>query len=277
MSALLSQRVQRSFSRSFHSYHEAACPQARIADLLVGALARAGAPARFGSVLELGCGTGHLTARLQRQFECPQMTLNDLSPAACQTARQYGATFLCGDALALDWPEVPSLIASASMIQWLPDPLALVRRAARALPEGGWLALSGFGPGHFRELSALGSQAQAPGLCPRHALAAAVAPDLDVLACGEDLSPLYFPSPREVLRHLRRTGVNGQARQSWTRARLARFEAAYRQQFGTAQGVSLTYQAVWIVARKPVGAAPIRKSASDGAASPCGRVRHRGP
>ena len=250
MNVQLSQRVQRSFSRSFDTYHASAGQQARIANDLVQQLHAQGAPKQFNHALELGCGTGHLTQRLHDRFGFGSTTLNDLSPEAHSTAQAVNAAFLCGDATAIDWPERPDLIASASMIQWLPDPVAFLCKAATALAPGGWLAVSGFGPKQYHELVHVGSTAKAPGLCRSQDLAAAVQDDLQVLSCGDTQQVLQFATPRKVLEHLRRTGVNGRAQNVWTKTRLAQFTKDYIRHFGDENGVPLTYHPIWIIARK---------------------------
>lgn len=246
----IAQRVQRSFSRSFSSYHDAAYQQAWIAGRLVQELRDAGAPRQFRSTLELGCGTGHLTERLLAAFELKEVSLNDISPEAQATADRCGARFLCGDATKIDWPRQPDFIVSASMIQWLTEPALLLRRAADRLAPGGWLAVSGFGPHQYRELVEIGSSAMAPGLCRASDLAAISGDEIEVKAISECMRPLKFKNPRNVLEHLRKTGVNGRAQKSWTKSSLARFTADYIQRFGENDGVSLTYHAIWMVARK---------------------------
>ncbi|MDA7965040.1 methyltransferase domain-containing protein [Ruegeria sp.] len=250
MTAQMTARVQRSFSRSFATYHAAAHQQARIAERLVQALLDGGPPQRFNRVLELGCGTGHLTQRVQTVFQPGHMTLNDLSAEAQQTAEAHGAAFLHGDARAVDWHTQPDLVASASMIQWLPDPAEFLRKAAGALAPGGWLAVSGFGPEQYRELVQIGSAAKAPGLCRAEDMAAAVRNDLEVVCIGETTEQMYFQSPRQVLEHLRSTGVNGRAQKAWTKSDLLRFTQDFTRNFGGDKGLPLTYHPVWLIARK---------------------------
>lgn len=250
MTAQLADRVQRSFSRSFQTYHDTANQQAWVAGKLVSELRRARAPGRFETVFELGCGTGHLTRLMRQNFHLPNLILNDIAPQAQATADAEQATFIAGDAREVHWPSRIDLIASASMIQWMESPLQLLHKAMDALEPGGWLAVSGFGPQQYQELSAIGSSARAPGLTTPAALAAAVDGPMQVLAVGESLRQTYFDTPREVLRYLRRTGVNGRAQGTWTKSTLARFENEYAKEFGTDCGVSLTYHPVWIIARK---------------------------
>ncbi|WP_300514701.1 methyltransferase domain-containing protein [Aliiroseovarius sp.] len=246
-----SDRVQRSFSRSFDSYHGAADQQVWVAEHLVAALRDAEAPGYFARAFEFGCGTGHLTRALMESITFDRLTLNDLMPEARATAEAHGAEFLPGDAEALTWPTPLDLVVSASTIQWLENPERILRKAATQLAPGGWLAVSGFGPDQYRELSRLGSKARAPGLCTPEALAKAVSGALDVVATGEVLRQQLFPTPLDVLRHLRHTGVNARAQGAWSKSRLARFIADYDRAFGTEDGVSLTYHPVWIVAHKP--------------------------
>ena len=250
MTIHFAERVQRSFSRSFDTYHDTASQQAWIAEKLVDELSRHGAPGRFSSAFELGCGTGHLTRRLCRSFSFQGLSINDLAPQARATAGEAGAIFVAGDARHVVWPKNIDLIASASMIQWMDDPAQLLKKAASALAPGGWLAVSGFGPAQYRELTQIGTSARAPGLCRPEDLAAAVKDQLQVLGAGECLRQSYFASPRLVLEHLRKTGVNGRAKKTWTKSTLAQFTKDYIRHFETPDGVSLTYHPVWIVARK---------------------------
>ncbi len=245
-------RVQRSFSRSFETYHDAACQQAWVADRLTTALRSCSAPPLFENAFEFGCGTGHLTRALNRDTRFTRLTLNDLMPEAVQTARVHNAEFVEGDVCSVAWPSGLDLVASASMIQWVGDPQRLVDRAADHLTPGGWLALSGYGPKQFQELAALGSSSNAPGLIELDELTATVSQSFDVLDAGEAENKLWFTTPRAVLHHLRQTGVNGRARKHWTRQTLDKFSQDYFERFGTRCGVPLSYHPIWIVARNPL-------------------------
>ncbi|MDA5095326.1 methyltransferase domain-containing protein [Aliiroseovarius sp. KMU-50] len=246
-------RVGRSFARNFHSYHANATLQAAIAEGLARRLTHHGAPTQFARGFEFGCGTGHLTRALRARFRIDHLTLNDLVQSAANVAREQAADFLPGDIRHLGWPDAPDLIASASTLQWMADPASLVTRAADHLAPGGWLALSGFGPEQYRELATLGSTAQAPGLCHADTLASALASSTGEYIIHEArgrIQRLWFTSPQEVLRHLRQTGVNGAAREVWTKARLQEFCAGYRHRFEQDGRVPLTYHPTWLIAQK---------------------------
>lgn len=251
MNVQLAERVQRSFSRSFETYDDTASQQAWVANRLVQELHRHRAPTRFDTAFELGCGTGHLTRLLRRQFDFNSLSLNDIAPQARETAEDAGAEFIGGDARDVAWPAKIDFLVSASMIQWMEDSAQLLNRAAQALAPGGWLAVSGFGPEQYRELVQIGSSASAPGLSRPDEFAAAVSDQLQVIATGESVRQSHFATPRLVLEHLRNTGVNGRARKVWTKSTLSRFLSDYTRHFETPEGVSLTYHPVWIIARKP--------------------------
>ncbi|WP_425079647.1 methyltransferase domain-containing protein [Ruegeria denitrificans] len=250
MTAQLADKVQRSFSRSFQTYNDTASQQVWVARKLVSEMRRVGAPNRFDVAFELGCGTGHLTRLLRQNFDLPDLYLNDIAPQARATADAENAAFIAGDVRLVEWPAKLDLVASASMIQWMENPAGLLQQVAEALEPGGWLAISGFGPLQYQELAHIGSTARAPGLCLPDTLATAIDGPFKILTVGQSVRPSYFDTPREVLKHLRSTGVNGRARGAWTRSTLARFEADYVQKFGTDGRVPLTYHPVWVIAEK---------------------------
>lgn len=201
-------RIAAGFARHLASYETAATAQAQIADRLAARIAPLVPPA--ARLLELGHGTGFLTRQLAR-LAPGEIWLNDLVaplpemswPAATKVRA------LPGDAAALRFPAGLDLIASASMLQWLADPAALLHRAAQALRPGGILAVSSFGPGNFPELAGLGLPPGAPGYRDAAGLCADLPVGMQVLAAWDESLPLVFPDARALMAHLRATGVNG--------------------------------------------------------------------
>ncbi len=97
-----------------------------------------------GSVLDLGCGTGEITARLAEKF--PQATLVgvDLEEQHLERARsrcaEFGARvrFEFGDALALALPDAQfDLVVCRHLLQAVPDPAQVLREIRRVLRPGG--------------------------------------------------------------------------------------------------------------------------------------------
>ncbi len=245
-----------SFQRSLPSYHSASVAQAQIADALVQALQWSGAPTRFARVFEFGCGTGHLTSHLLHQFSIRNLSLNDLLPDCAQAIQPIlhrysaAATFYPGAIETIDLPIGLDLIASASTVQWVDDPAPLMVRLADHLAPGGWLALSGFGTGHFAELRAVGGFGKAPSYLDPVDWQRILPGNLQVLALQSQPIILQFTDALSLLRHLRQTGVNAPASRTWTRADLAAFDARLRQGVPSGSDLTLTYCPVILIARK---------------------------
>ncbi|WGR62562.1 methyltransferase domain-containing protein (plasmid) [Paracoccus ferrooxidans] len=242
----LAGRVARSFARGMATYDGAALAQRRIAARLFAAYRRAAPGHRPARVLEAGHGSGHLTRHLLG-LRPARLWLNDLAaPELPGVAAEYRP----GDIAEVALPVAVDLAASASMIQWVADPARVVGRLCDAVAPGGWLALSGFAPGHFPELRALGSRAAAPSYLSGAQMAALLPAGWRVRGAGEWRIVLHFPGALEVLRHLRATGVNGCAGHIRSPGALRDFMARYEALHGGPRGVALTYVASWLVAER---------------------------
>ncbi|MBX6386675.1 MAG: trans-aconitate 2-methyltransferase [Microbispora sp.] len=97
-------------------------------------------------VVDLGCGTGELTATLRHRWPEAEIHGVDSSPAMIAKAPP-GATFEVADVR--DWrpPRPVDVIVSNALLQWVPEHLDLLRRWRDYLTEGGWLAFQV--PGNF--------------------------------------------------------------------------------------------------------------------------------
>lgn len=245
------ERVARAFRRGLPSYETEARVQADSAARLARMLAQAGAGPRLGRVFEFGCGTGLLSRALAAGFRIDDYIANDLLPeAAAHLPDTLRAGFRAGpvETLALDGRF--DLVASNAAIQWLADPQALLARLAAHLAPGGWLLIGGFGRDHFAELAAIATPAPLfyadpedwPGLLPS---------GVDLVAVERRPATLGFDDLPALLRHLRATGVNGNARAGWGRGALRAAQARWRAAHGLADGrLGLSYVPVHLLARK---------------------------
>jgi trans-aconitate 2-methyltransferase len=97
------------------------------------------------SVVDLGCGTGALTAHLARRWPAARVTGVDSSAemlgAADPQALAAGVQLVRADLR--DWhPEAPvDVLVTNATLQWVPDHLELLPRLAGLLAPGGVLAL----------------------------------------------------------------------------------------------------------------------------------------
>lgn len=104
-------------------------------------VARIGAEAP-SSVVDLGCGTGALTATLARRWPDARIVGIDSSPEMLASAVPGPRLSFRRQDIA-DWDPAdasPSVILSNAALQWVPEHRAMLARWARALPVGGWLA-----------------------------------------------------------------------------------------------------------------------------------------
>lgn len=251
------QLVRRRFSRALGSYREHAVVQLAMASTLADIVGRfAPADKRFGRALEIGTGSGALTEALFSQCRIDTYIANDIVAESrsylCATPMRHPPsrfTFLYGDIETLnDLPGDLDLVASNATVQWLCDLEKFFGRIACCLKPGGLLAFSTFGPGNMRELASL---ERAALLYPEPlAIKALASRYFEPLLLQEELKQVTFGSPREVLCHIRKTGVNGLERRLWTKGNYQRFLRRYRETYSCGAGVSLTYHPVYCCFKK---------------------------
>ena len=104
-------------------------------------VARIGAEAP-AVVVDLGCGSGGLTATLARRWPDARILGVDSSPEMLAAAVPGPRlSFRLQDIATWDPREAgPSVIVSNAALQWVPGHRALLAGWVRALPAGGWLA-----------------------------------------------------------------------------------------------------------------------------------------
>lgn len=245
----LTTNVRRRFARAAATYDAHAEAQRRICHHLVDMLP-VDEPGRFRRVLEIGCGSGCLTRDLMARLEGGEWTLNDLCeswrPALEELAAGRSCRFLFGDAERLPFGGPYDLIASASVLQWMRDLPAFLGKTRRHLAPGGLLLFNTFAPGNLEEVRSLtGEGLDYP---PVGQLAEWLTRHFTIDRMEEEVITLTFPDPLAVLRHLKYTGVTGNASVAWTRGEQVRFCEAYRERYGRCDGqVTLTYHPVYIL------------------------------
>jgi trans-aconitate methyltransferase len=139
------------------TYHRVSSPQTAWGDKVLARLELAGNE----RVLDAGCGTGRLTARLLERLPAGHVIALDASPAMLEVARRELARFgdrvsfvqatLGKDAL----PEGLDVVFSTATFHWVLDHDALFTSIARALVPGGRLHAQCGGAGNLERTHAL--------------------------------------------------------------------------------------------------------------------------
>lgn len=248
------------FDRAAGSYERVTPVQSSMARRLAGLIPPA---AGDGTILELGCGTGHLTRELLRRFPDARFLVTDLAP---------GMLGLCGehmgeidrarvrlevlDARAPELPDTFDLLASSAVVQWFPDLHAHLGACRKLLKEGGTYALSGFCRTNFPELDALLSSPpwdwpDPPGHFLSAARGTAARCGFDVQLAEEDVVEYVYPSAMEFLRAIGQSGASRAPRagRALTRDLLRELVGAYEERFSVEGGVKATWHPWFLILR----------------------------
>lgn len=243
--------IQQRFARAVDTYDAHATAQRHIAKQLFARLETV-APPNVGPALEVGCGTGMFTRLWLPRLRTDGVVLNDICPEVepyLADLKGGDVRFVPGDAERIPLPGGRGLIAACAVVQWFDAPAGFLLRCADLLRPSGLLAVSLFGPDNLREVAALtGQRLDYPTM---ENVCRTLAARYTVRHAGEERIRLSFDTPHDVLRHLRQTGVTGTGRTTWTRSRLADFDARYRAAYTAPDGgVGLTYHPIYIIAEK---------------------------
>ncbi len=170
-------RIARAFDAAA-AYDAHAVVQRQVADWLAERVVAVAPPAP--RVLEVGCGTGFLTAAVLPRLERPDWLMTDIAPAmlARGLAANPGARGRVMDGEHPDLPGEPpfDLIVSSLAVQWFADLEGGLRRLAALLAPGGRMLVTTLVEGTFAAWHeahrAEGYVAGSPAYPPVEALAA---------------------------------------------------------------------------------------------------------
>ncbi len=257
MQTIDKQRVCQQFRRAAASYDRQATIQHRVAERLLKLTTRH-LPQHPLRILEIGCCTGLLTNQLlnSSNIKVRSLVLNDLMPDFAERLPKSLTTscdklhFLPGDIeklpLALAGPF--DLIISSSTFHWFDNLEQTLTKLLSALAPEGTLAFSLYGPGNLPEIKELTGVGLDYLSLPE--IASFLKKQSLLKENHQEKEVFLFPKPRDVLEHLRQTGVNSIQRRPWTREDLRSFCQQYSKRFQIDQAVRLTYHPLYLVARR---------------------------
>ena len=242
------------FSKAQTTYDANALAQKEIAVRLSELTAEA-IPPNYSpnSMFEIGCGTGLLTHILLSRYAFDTVHLNDISAIFASffsdLEEQYDYAFYVKDAEEVVLSREYDLIVSSSVFQWFDHIPSFLEKIRQHLSPEGIFAFSTFGPQNVKEIKELTGTGLA--YFSKEEWTELLSNHFQIVQTEESNIQLQLPSPREVLNHLKQTGVNAFKHQKtiWTPAKMRQFEQAYRNLFSVGEQVGLTYHPLYFVAK----------------------------
>lgn len=249
------QQMRESFNKAAQSYDQAAILQRRVADQLLQNLRQTQRPAQ--RILDLGCGTGYLSAGLRDLYPDAELIALDIAPAMLQQARQRCGSqqthYLCADAYRLPLRSQQfDLLVSSLMLQWCPQIEQVFQECARLLKAQGRLFFSTFGPSSLSELRQSWAQVDdkphVHEFLPVAQLHKALSKTGFVAQLETKMEFEYQADLRQVMRSLKNIGAHNVAqqrrqgllgKQSWQT-----LQQAY-EKYRTAQGLPMSYEIIY--------------------------------
>ena len=216
--------IKQRFSKRLSCYNDEAKIQKQMAEKLLSFIPD---NRKFNNILEIGCGTGLLTALVNHNVEYDSYIANDIVEDCEKYITNVSSKIEFSPMDIEEYINTTNktfdLIISNASLQWIDDFGNFIEKLLSKLNSNGILIFSTFGTENFREIYyVLGKT------LPYYS-----ARELKNLFgqykhfIEEEVRILAFKTPKDVLRHIQKTGVNAISSESWTKMDLVEFEAGY--------------------------------------------------
>ena len=226
--------LQERFKKGLKTYNENSTVQNKMADKLVQMIDIAPE-----DILEIGCGTGVLTNKIVeligfKNYHATDIVLECKNYIENISKKIY---FFQSDVENYVFDKKYDLIISNATFQWIDNLPEFISKLKHQLKPNGVLIFSTFGEQNFKEINLVTNK----GLdyYSIEELKSIIQPSY----IEEEILELSFKSPKEVLKHIKNTGVNSINSDSWTKSDLINFEKKYQE---ISPDIKLTYHAIYI-------------------------------
>lgn len=198
------------FAAAADSYEETAIVQREAANRLVDCLERHTHVAPDSDIIEFGAGSGLLTRRLVEEYRPKSVSIVDIFEVGpfnlCHDERYY---LRDAEIWVTEATGKYDLVASSSTFQWFADLFAFLKNCRSILKDNGILAFSIYIKGNLAELDSF-----RPVPLNYHTFGdiyRGLSDNYDIIFAEEKECRIEFGNVRELLMHLKHTGVAGSA------------------------------------------------------------------
>jgi len=207
---------------------------------------------KFKKVLEIGCGTGILTREAFKDLEITELYCNDLFEESYDLiepiCKKENYSVFDGEDVE-NYPENIDLIISGAVFQWFNDLPLYLKNVCGKLSTNGLIAFSTFGDEQFLEIKTLTGNSLK--YLKKDELTSAISAHFEVVSFFEWKEVMSFSSVKEIMSHIKATGVSGIGSKSAKKMPLTEFRKKYRERFLKDGMLPLTYDPqIWILRRK---------------------------
>ena len=232
--------IQKRFAKNLDTYNDNAKIQKKMAERLLSFLDKKD----FNDILEIGCGTGFLTQLVNEKFSFKTYTANDIVESCEKYVKEINPkiNFIPADIekAVENSDKKYDLIISNAVFQWVENLESFIKLLVSKLNDGGVLLFSTFGPENFREVNfVLGKT------LPYYSTN-----ELQEIIKGyksvveQEMHVMAFKTPKDILKHIKSTGVNALEMVSWTKTDMQKFENGYN---NFCSGIpTLTYHPIYV-------------------------------
>lgn len=232
--------IQKRFAKNLDTYNDNAKIQKKMAERLLSFLDRKD----FNDILEIGCGTGFLTQLVNDGFNFNTYTANDIVESCEKYVKEINPkiNFIPADIekAVENSDKKYDLIISNAAFQWVENLESFIKLLVSKLNDGGVLLFSTFGPENFREVNfVLGKTLP---YYSANELQEIIKDYKNIVE--QEMHVMAFKTPKDILKHIKSTGVNALEMVSWTKTDMQKFENGYN---NFCSGIpTLTYHPIYV-------------------------------